>query len=156
MANRCGICESPMREEVGKALNAGRSEREVSAEFGFTKASVHRHKAHIRDILLQAAPNLDEIGVLEAEARKLLESRVEKIRLDAIARLQSLRNDRLRIQSEQQGSSALTSDPAFQHLASVLVTCLCDTCKGVVDDKLSELLGTPIPKPTGGGDTRSD
>lgn len=43
----CGICQHPEREAIDKALQSGRSLRDIEAEFGTSKSSLSRHKQHI-------------------------------------------------------------------------------------------------------------
>ena len=44
----CTICGSPMRKRIDAAIFSGMSMREIEAQFGFKRASVHRHaKNHL-------------------------------------------------------------------------------------------------------------
>lgn len=43
----CGVCKHPEREAIDKALQNGRSLRDIETEFGISKSSLSRHKQHI-------------------------------------------------------------------------------------------------------------
>lgn len=43
----CGICQHPEREAIDKALQSGRSLRDIESEFGVSRSSLSRHKQHI-------------------------------------------------------------------------------------------------------------
>lgn len=43
----CGVCKHPEREAIDKALQNGRSLRDIEAEFGVSRSTLSRHKQHI-------------------------------------------------------------------------------------------------------------
>jgi hypothetical protein len=53
--NTCRICANKERSAIDERLVAGRGVREVAAEFGFSKSSVHRHRTNCLKRLLTKA-----------------------------------------------------------------------------------------------------
>lgn len=161
MARPCTICRHPNRADIEKGLALSRRVYAIAAEFGVGKDAIARHRAHIvpeRSITLDNTPEGERIAQLEAETRAVLAgTKVEKIKLDAIARLQSLRADRARLHAEQTAAGSLAGDPAYQAIVGALLRCLCPPCLAAVDAELARQLGTPLsataPTP---GDTRAD
>ena len=47
MPRTCNICSHPQRREIDRALLAGEPERTIANRWGVSRASVHRHRAHV-------------------------------------------------------------------------------------------------------------
>lgn len=160
---KCVVCAHPQRATIEKALTVPRSERRVSQAFELNRAALRRHKQHMQPIALPGETNLSEVGRLRAEAERILKSAKDpKVQLSALPRLESLHGLEVRLHQEAQGTSSLTSDPAFQRLASLIAKTLCADCLARVDAESGHLVGTalsatpeeggiPAPGEEGGG-----
>lgn len=157
----CTVCTHPDAEEINRVLKKGGSKRTVAQRFNLSESAVLRHKEHIKPtrakprattVTLPDAPkrSLDEIAELEAECVRILEhTNVDKVRLDAIARLQSLRADRRRYAEESSGGTSLVADPAFQQIVGAMATALIafPEAQHAVNAALEPILGTPLAPP---------
>lgn len=154
----CKVCTHLEAEEIAKRLSEPHSERGIAQEFGISRASLRRHKAHSVPkvvVVLTGERDLDEISRLEAATREILrKTKVDKVKLDAIARLQSLANERTRLHQERAGTASLTSDPAYQQIVATMVGTICADCRSAVNAALRKLIGTSLDATAGGGDTR--
>ena len=145
MPKGCVICAHEARAEIEKDLGSGITRADVAVKFGLKKHQVDRHASlhdRIQSESSTDALTLDEIGTLEEEVRQVLKkTKVEKIRLDCIARLQSLRSDRLRLQQEEAGAGVVANHPAFQQFAASIQSAVagCIRCSKALDAALEEL-----------------
>lgn len=158
MSETCIICKDPRRVDIEKILRGSRSDSKVSRQFSFSRTTVARHRSHmprIADVELPEEDNHTEIGRLRAEAQRILATaRDPKVQLAAVQRLESLHGLEMRLHQEAQGSSSLTSDPAFQRLASIIATVLCPDCMARVDAESGHVVlqaRVATPTPEGGG-----
>lgn len=147
MANACSVCEHPERLQIDKALEAPRSDSAVARQYGFSRATIARHRAHSA---LNSLISLQEEGVsgqiqrLKALAEEELKgSKDPKVRLAVNTRLQSLVELEHRIRSEEADGGVLYKTEAFSIFLTYLLEHLCETCRECVK-------GAP-----GVGDTRT-
>lgn len=139
-ASRCGVCNSERAEQVNEAMKLPRSEQSIATEFGFTKAAIHRHKAHIRHLLqvvAQEERDTGEIRALKAKAQREVDhAKDPKVRIMAMGRLQGLIELELRAQQQVDSTHTLEGQPAFQLFITKLLATVgtCATCRQAVLD----------------------
>jgi FixJ family two-component response regulator len=55
MGRICTRCSHPQRQEIDRALVAGRGNRRIAARYGLSENALRRHRGeHIPELLLQA------------------------------------------------------------------------------------------------------
>lgn len=147
MAKPCSICTDPRRADIDKSLES-LPRHEISRIYGIPKHRIDNHaQNHLRKRTIGGVDdgNSSVIATLKAEAQSILDnSKNEKLRLDAIQRLQQLHELELRLHQDQPGTGALANDPAFQKLAVALDSGLCSKCVAALDGILEGMLGTAI------------
>lgn len=105
MPKACSICVHARRAEVDKWLDALRPASEIAREIGVPENRIHRHRGHIeKKKTLELSPVLgnSELGKLLGLARdEYTKAKDPKVRLLALARMQSLQADLARLAQEQ-------------------------------------------------------
>jgi len=148
MAEKCIICEDGRRADIDKALGVPRSDSKVSREFGFSRPTIARHRAHIVPIeyvIPQQVTNSSEIAKLKAVTQRIIDTtRDDKVRIAAVREMRGYLELEARLQQEAQGTSALESDPAYQQIVSTVVATVCGECRGQIDASLRKLIGTTL------------
>jgi hypothetical protein len=148
MAGVCSICEDARRPEIDKALEVPRSDSQVSRQFGYSRATIARHRAHSAlnaVVEAQAEGTVGEVRRLKSLAEhEIRESKDPKVRIAAQARLQSLVELEHRLRADAVDASALYKTEAFGVFLTHLLTHICSECA----DKVREALPP--------GDTRSE
>ena len=54
MPRPCSICNHPARREIEAAVQAGEPYSHIAEQYGFSKATITRHRKHLHAVLLQA------------------------------------------------------------------------------------------------------
>lgn len=81
MPRKCKTCHHPKRQNIDKKLIEGISIRNIAKQFSLSPTSVHRHKAHIPEILSKAKDIkekahseslMEQISSLQARALNIL------------------------------------------------------------------------------------
>ncbi len=153
MANTCSICDDSRRADIDKALQVPRSDSQVSRQFGFSRATIARHRAHSAlNSLIDAHKEgaAGEIQRLKGLAELELKSNDPKIRLAAASQLKGLVELEIRAKGQEADSAYLYKHPSFQDFLTHLLQCLCGTCKTKV------LEHGDVGDVAGGGDTRTE
>lgn len=127
---RCTVCNSEHRLAIEKALAVSRSGQSIATEFGLSKASINRHKAHI----VQNLNDINEISRLKALAELDLKDKDPKIRHAARVELRSLFELETRIGQEASAQQSLTANPAWELIRTHLLNIIneCDHCRKAV------------------------
>lgn len=137
MAERCIVCDHDRRVDIDKALSVPRSDSKVARQFGFSRATIARHRAHIVHndaVELPKELNSNDVSLQKAKVQRIIDTaRDDKVRIAALRELRGYIELEARLHQEAQGTSALSSDPAFQKLAGVLASTLCGDCRKRVD-----------------------
>lgn len=61
MSRRCTVCTSPSRSAIDESLVAGRSQADISSEFGVNEASIQRHRvSHLSPALVAVQARREE------------------------------------------------------------------------------------------------
>ncbi len=140
MAGTCRVCDHPDRAAIDQSLCRPRSDSAVSRQFGFSRATIARHRAHSTlNSLIEAQQEgtAGEVGRLKSLAEEeLKQSRDPKVRLAAQARLQSLVELEHRLRQEVADGGVLYKTEAFGIFLTHLLTHLCEECRAKVGESL--------------------
>lgn len=157
MSKTCSVCPRPDVEGINLALSQGSSHSTVARSFGLSKGTVQRHSKCAQKRTAKAErttatlPPLDasasEVAKLKAQVQGIIEATSdEKIRIAAFRELRGYLELEARLQQEAQGTSSLTSQPAFQILAATLARTLqtFPDAQAAIESAVMEATGSPL------------